>query len=125
MIGKKPRVTFGSIDISKLHGPGGLISRMPSIKSHLTSFAHLTKSISPMMSMAFCFSSIGVAGNIITYLRFGLITGGPVVIFWGWMIISTLTFFSGKIIKIRFSISRNLFGISYGRISLFLDRKSS
>ena len=47
------------------------------------------------MSIAFTFATIGVGSNIISFISFGLNTGGPVIIIWGWIACSILTFLCG------------------------------
>lgn len=45
----------------------------------------LEKGLSPLHSFTLGFSSIGVFVSLVTMLPYGLITGGPVVMIWGWI----------------------------------------
>ena len=47
------------------------------------------------MLNSFCFSVIGVTGNIIATFKHGLINGGPIFIVFGWLIASFFTFIVG------------------------------
>ena len=49
------------------------------------------------MLIAFCFTSIGTIGNIISFMRMGLEIGGPVVLVWGWLIVGFFTLIVGKV----------------------------
>ena len=60
-----------------------------------------------MMSIAFCFSSIGAAASIISYFEFSLTTGGPFVLIWGWLFSSFFLLITGKKIK-NLELSKNL-----------------
>jgi amino acid transporter len=43
------------------------------------------------MSFSFCFSSIAVITSLCLVIGFGLKTGGPAVMIWGWLIASVFT----------------------------------
>ena len=63
----------------------------------------MAKEISPFMSLAFCFASIGATASVIAYFDFAMKTGGPAVIIWGWIAVSAILLITGnyynKIIK--------------------------
>lgn len=50
----------------------------------------MAKKVSPFMSLAFVFSSIGATGSLIAYFDFAMKTGGPMVILWGWLAVSAI-----------------------------------
>jgi hypothetical protein len=47
------------------------------------------------MVIAFTFTSIGTIGNLISFLRYGLLYGGPAVLLWGWIIIGFFSMTTG------------------------------
>jgi len=57
----------------------------------------MAKEISPFMSLAFCFASIGATASVIAYFNFAMKTGGPAVILWGWIGVSLILLITGKI----------------------------
>lgn len=58
----------------------------------------MAKEVSPFMSLAFVFSSIGATGSLIAYFDFAMKTGGPMVIFWGWISVSLTLMITGNYI---------------------------
>jgi len=56
----------------------------------------MAKKISPFMSLAFTFSSIGATASIIAYFDFGIKTGGPIVLIWGWIAVSFILMITGN-----------------------------
>ena len=53
--------------------------------------SHLMKGFNAFMSFSFCFSSIAVITSLCLVINFGLETGGPVVMTWGWVVASFFT----------------------------------
>lgn len=47
------------------------------------------------MSFSFCFSSVAVITSLSFVINYGLVTGGPAVMVWGWIIASFLTLIIG------------------------------
>ena len=47
------------------------------------------------MSFSFGFSSVAVITSLALVINYGLITGGPVVIVWGWIVASFFTMLIG------------------------------
>ena len=60
----------------------------------------MQKKVSLLMSLAFTFTSIGAAASVISYFQFGLQTGGPVVLIWGWIFASVFLLISGNTSKL-------------------------
>ena len=56
----------------------------------------MAKKISPFMSLAFTFSSIGATASIIAYFDFGINTCGPIVLIWGWIAVSFILMITGN-----------------------------
>lgn len=56
-----------------------------------TVHSHLKKGLNAFMSFSFCFSSIAVITSLCLVINFGLETGGPVVMTWGWLVASFFT----------------------------------
>lgn len=67
--------------------------RLTSSKSFLSrSTVHLEKGLNAFMAFSFGFSSIAVITSLCLVVNFGLETGGPVVMVWGWIAASFFTF---------------------------------
>ena len=49
------------------------------------------------MSLSFCFASIGSTGSLIAYFSYAMKTGGPLVIIWGWLLVSIVYLITGII----------------------------
>ena len=56
----------------------------------------LMNEISPLMSISYCFANLNAIGGQIMYLRFGLETGGPVIMLWGYLLLGTLSIVTGN-----------------------------
>lgn len=48
------------------------------------------------MSFSFCYSAVAVISSLTIVINFGLATGGPVVMVWGWLITSFFTMLVGS-----------------------------
>ena len=55
----------------------------------------LHRGFSNVMAISFCFTAVAVTSSISVLFSFGLQTGGPAVMLWGWIITSVFTLISG------------------------------
>eukprot|EP00475_Leptophrys_vorax_P009803 TRINITY_DN16495_c0_g3_i1.p1 TRINITY_DN16495_c0_g3~~TRINITY_DN16495_c0_g3_i1.p1 ORF type:complete len:551 (-),score=124.44 TRINITY_DN16495_c0_g3_i1:199-1851(-) len=55
----------------------------------------LFRGFNSFMSFSFCFTAVSVLSSIATLYGYGLATGGPSVLVWGWIISSIFTIFAG------------------------------
>jgi amino acid transporter len=53
--------------------------------------SHLKQGLNAFMSFSFCYSSIAVITSLCLVINFGLETGGPVAMTWGWLLASFFT----------------------------------
>jgi hypothetical protein len=51
----------------------------------------LLRGINGFMAFSFCFTAVSVISSLSLVLDFGLRTGGPVMMTWGWLIGSLFT----------------------------------
>lgn len=55
----------------------------------------LYRGFNAFMSFSFCFTAVAVVSAISLVFDYGLSTGGPAVMIWGWIIASVFTMFVG------------------------------
>jgi amino acid transporter len=55
----------------------------------------LTRSLTRLTNYGMTLSAVSISSGVTSLLAFGLNTGGPVVMVWGWMVASLFTFFIG------------------------------
>ena len=55
----------------------------------------LYRGFSAFMNFSFCFTAVAVISSVTILFPYGLATGGPVVMVWGWIIGSFFTMFVG------------------------------
>ena len=55
----------------------------------------LTRRMSPFGTFAISFSVISILSGCMTLFGFGMLTGGPVVMLWGWVIVGAMVMLVG------------------------------
>jgi amino acid transporter len=55
----------------------------------------LRRGLNGLMSFSFCFTTVAVLSSISILYGYGLGTGGPAVLIWGWIITSVMTILIG------------------------------
>ena len=95
IMGEQQKEKSDSNSMAFMNGPCGSQTKFLRKSTALTrSSTHLERGLNAFMSFSFCFSSIAVITSLCLVINFGLETGGPVVMVWGWIAASVFTLFT-------------------------------